>query len=191
MDYDKIADFLANLAGDDLQVEEILDPEQGWELSYQYADTYYAGSGWGDHYSETELPEWVRDTLVGATPLSLMALLLSHNNGPDDVSGPYGVGLDEEVAKSLEYDADRAADTSNGERHEWVWVTKVERDEKDGGYILHCRNTTRPRIKAEMIMGNPLAPDVAPWDMKGAMFLTWSAAGTLAEVVPVSNKARL
>ena len=191
MDYDKIEQFLATLAGDELQIEEILDPAQGWALSYEYTDTYYSGSGWGDHYSEVEMPSRERDTLVGVTPLSLMALLLSHNNGPDDVGGPYGVGLDDEIAKSLEYYADRAADTSNGERHEWVWVTKVEHDKQDGGYILHCRNTTRPRIKAEMIMGNPFTPDVAPWDMRGAMFITWAKDGTLAEVVPVTNKARL
>lgn len=191
MNHEKIENFLAELAGDELRIEEELDDAQGWALSYEYDDTHYSGSGWGDHYSETELPTRERDTLVGVTPLSLMALLLSHNNGPDDVGGPYGLGLDVEVAKSLEYYADRAADTSNGQRHEWVWVTKVEHDKESGGYVLHCRNTTRPRIKADMIMGNPLAPDVAPWEMKGAMFLTWTADGALAECVPVTNKARL
>ena len=191
MNHEKIENFLAELAGDELRIEEELDDAQGWALSYEYDDTYYSGSGWGDHYSEVELPTRERDTLVGVTPLSLMALLLSHNNSSDNVGGPYGLGLDTEIAKSLEYYADRAADTSNGQRHEWVWVTKVENDEESGGYVLHCRNTTRPRIKVNMIMGNPFAPEQVPSEMTGAMFLTWTADGTLAECVPVSNKARL
>lgn len=191
MNHEKIEKFLSELAGDELRIEEELDDAHGWALSYEYDDTYYSGSGWGDHYSEVELPTRERDTLVGVTPLSLMALLLSHNNGPDDVGGPYGLGLDTEIAKSLEYYADRAADTSNGERHEWVWVTKVEHDKESGGYVLHCRNSTRPRIKVNMIMGNPFAPEQVPSEMTGAMFLTWTEHGTLAEAVPVTNKARL
>ena len=191
MNYEKIENFLTELSGDNVHVEEQLDPGEGWTLSYEYPDTYYSGSGWGDHYKEHEMQDMARDTMVGITPLSLISLLLSFNNNPDGIQGEYGIGIDDEVAKALEYYAGRAEPDMTGNKHKWVWVKRVEKQKDKNGYILHCQNTVEPRIKVSIIVGTPGNPTQAPDAMTGAMFVTWSAAGVVAQGIPISNKKAL
>jgi len=190
MNHEKIEDFLTILAGDEVVIEEELNDGDGWSLNYEYSDVHLSASGWGDHFGEVELPSRERDTLVGITPLSLMALMLGLCNNPDGISGTYGIGLDVDTARSLEYYADRAADTTGGKRHEWAWVKEVTQDEA-GNYVLHCQNTIRPRITVPFIKPSPLSTTLVPTELKGAMFLTYGDSGQVEDCVTIHNKNAL
>lgn len=186
MNHEKIEQFLTTLAGDEVVIEEELNDGEGWSLNYEYPDTYYSGSGWGDHYSEVEMPSRERDTLVGVTPLALMALMLSLCNNSDGITGTYGIGLDVDTARSLEYYADKA----DGQGNEWVWVKEVTQNEA-GDYVLHCQNTVRPRITVPFIKNSPLSTTLVPTELKGAMFLTYGDSGQVEECVTIHNKNAL
>lgn len=186
MNHEKIEQFLTTLAGDDVVIEEELNDGEGWALNYEYPETYLSASGWGDHHSEVEMPSRERDTLVGITPLSLMALMLSLCNNPDGISGTYGIGLDVDTARSLEYYADKAA----GQGYEWVWVKEVTQNDA-GDYVLHCQNTIRPRITVPFIKTSPLSTVEVPTELKGAMFLTYGSSGQVEDCVTIHNKNAL